>query len=59
MRSHPVFKQVLDRFPEVVNPEKWLPPKTKHRAEHHIREKDRPPISSKFWRREPEKFAAA
>ncbi len=32
----PVFKWVLDRFPEVVNPEKRLPTKTKHGMEHHI-----------------------
>jgi hypothetical protein len=44
----PVFKLVLDQFPEVVNPEKRLPPKTKHGVEHHIRVKEGPPISSKF-----------
>ncbi len=42
----PVFKRVLDQFPEVVNPEKRLPPKTKHGVEHHNKVKDRPPISS-------------
>jgi hypothetical protein len=55
----PQFKQVLDQFPEVVNPEKPLPPKTKHGVEHHIKVKAGPLISSKFWRLDPEKFAAA
>jgi hypothetical protein len=54
----PVFKRVLDQFPEVVNPEKRLPPKTKHGVEHHIRVKQRPPISSKLRRLDPVKFAA-
>ena len=33
--------------------------KTKHGAEHHIRVKEGPPISSKFRRLDPVKFAAA
>jgi len=39
----PVFKTVLDPLPDLVNPEKRLPPKakhgpkTKHGVEHHIR----------------------
>ncbi len=55
----PVFKRVLDQFPELVNPEKRQPPKTKHGVEHHIKVKEGPPISSKFRRLDPEKFAAA
>jgi hypothetical protein len=43
----------------VVIPEKRLLPETKHGLEHHIRVKDEPPISSKFRRLDPEKFAAA
>jgi hypothetical protein len=52
-----VFKQVLNQFPEVVNPEKRLPPKTKHGVEHHIRVKEGSPISSKFRWLDPVKFA--
>jgi hypothetical protein len=49
----------MDHFREVDNPEKRLPPKTQYGVEHHIRVKDGLPISSKFRRVDPEKFAAA
>ncbi|MFN9897522.1 MAG: hypothetical protein ACK55Z_01740, partial [bacterium] len=39
----PPFQELLQKFPEVVNPDKRLPPVTKHNVEHHIRVKDGPP----------------
>jgi hypothetical protein len=42
-----------------VNPDKRLPPVTKHNVEHHIQVKDGPPITAKFCRLDAEKLAAA
>ncbi|MFN9903966.1 MAG: hypothetical protein ACK55Z_35350, partial [bacterium] len=53
------FQELLQKFPEVVNPDKRLPPVTKHNVEHHIRVKDGPPITGKFRRLDAEKLAAA
>jgi hypothetical protein len=55
----PPFQELLQKFPEVVNPDKRLPPVTKHNVEHHIRVKDGPPITAKFRRLDAEKLAAA
>ncbi len=53
------YKELLRRFPEVVNPDKRLPRVTKHNVEHHIRVKDGPPITAKFRCLDAEKLAAA
>jgi hypothetical protein len=53
------FQELLRKFPEVVNPDKRLPPVTKHNVEHHIRVKDGLPITAKFHRLDAEKLAAA
>jgi hypothetical protein len=39
----PPFQELLRKFPEVVDPDKRLPPVTKHNVEHHIQVKDGPP----------------
>ncbi len=51
------FAQLLQRFPEVVNPSKKLPAAT-HGVQHHIVTTG-PPVSSKFRRLDGEKLAAA
>ncbi len=55
----PPFQELLQKFPEVVNPDKRLPPVTKYNVEHHIRVKDGPPITAKFRRLDAEKLTAA
>jgi hypothetical protein len=55
----PPFQDLLRRFPEVMNPDKRLPPVTKHNVELHIQVKDGPPITAKFRRLDAEKLAAA
>ncbi len=53
----PPFQELLRRFPEVVNPDKGLPPVSKHKVEHHIRVKDGPPTTAKFRHLDAEKLA--
>jgi len=53
------YAELLERFQEVVNPSKRLPPTAKHNVLHHIKTLDGPPIASKFRRLDAEKYAAA
>ncbi len=50
------YIKLLGSFPEVVNPDKRLPPVTKQKVKHQIRVRDRPPITVKFRRLEAEKL---
>ena len=52
------MEELLDSFPDVVNPGKALPPVVTHDVEHHIVTSG-PPIACKFRRLEGEKLEAA
>jgi hypothetical protein len=53
----PKSHQLLSQYPDVVNPTGVLPP-VKHSVEHVIETSGRP-VSAKFRRLDPAKFAAA
>ena len=56
-RPRPTYQEILQEFPEVVNPSKKLP-RVKHQVEHHIETVGRP-VSAKYRRLDTSKLQAA